>query len=104
MAHSGLISSGFDTPVKSFFSNKKSRIIRRLTRWSVALVSLNGENTGGWKYRWTFPLRVEVRPTVYFLILWQAEFGDHDPERHSAEYLKDFPLLPKPMISHFEDR
>ena len=34
----------------------------------------------------------------------QAEFGDHDPEKHTAEYLKDFPLLPKPMISHFEDR
>ena len=34
----------------------------------------------------------------------QAEFGDHDPEKHTAEYLKDFPLLPKPMVSQFEDR
>jgi len=34
----------------------------------------------------------------------QAEFGDHDQEKHTAEYLKDFPLLPKPMISQFEDR
>jgi len=34
----------------------------------------------------------------------QAEFGDHDPEKHTAEYLKDFPLLPKPMISQFDDR
>ena len=33
----------------------------------------------------------------------QAEFGDHDPEKHTAEYLKDFPLLPKPMIDQFED-
>ena len=34
----------------------------------------------------------------------QAEFGDHDPEKHTAEYLKDFPLLPKPMVDQFEDR
>ena len=34
----------------------------------------------------------------------QAEFGDHDPEKHTAEYLKDFPLLPKPLVSQFEDR
>ena len=34
----------------------------------------------------------------------QAEFGDHDQEKHTAEYLKDFPLLPKPMVSQFEDR
>ena len=34
----------------------------------------------------------------------QAEFGDHDPEKHTAEYLADFPLLPKPMVSQFEDR
>ncbi|CAG0921348.1 unnamed protein product [Notodromas monacha] len=25
----------------------------------------------------------------------QAEFGDHDPERHTLEYLKEFALLPK---------
>nr|XP_018912530.1 PREDICTED: tyrosine-protein phosphatase non-receptor type 21 isoform X2 [Bemisia tabaci] len=29
----------------------------------------------------------------------QAEFGNHDPERHTAEYLKDFALFPK----HFTD-
>uniref|UniRef100_T1JED7 protein-tyrosine-phosphatase n=1 Tax=Strigamia maritima TaxID=126957 RepID=T1JED7_STRMM len=29
----------------------------------------------------------------------QAEFGDHDPERHTAEYLKGFLLLPKYMIN-----
>ena len=34
----------------------------------------------------------------------QAEFGDHDPEKHTAEYLKEFPLLPKPMVDQFEDR
>ena len=34
----------------------------------------------------------------------QAEFGDHDQEKHTAEYLKDFPLLPKPMVAQFEDR
>ena len=34
----------------------------------------------------------------------QAEFGDHDQEKHTAEYLKEFPLLPKPMMAQFEDR
>lgn len=33
----------------------------------------------------------------------QAEFGDHDPKKHTAEYLQDFPLLPKPMLSQFSD-
>ena len=33
----------------------------------------------------------------------QAEFGDHDTEKHTAEYLQDFPLLPKPMMSQFSD-
>ena len=36
------------------------------------------------------------------LIFSQAEFGDHDPEKHTAEYLKDFPLLPKPLVAQFE--
>ena len=35
-------------------------------------------------------------------IIFQAEFGDHDPEKHTAEYLKDFPLLPKPLVAQFE--
>ena len=35
----------------------------------------------------------------------QAEFGDHDPEKHTIEYLQDFPLLPKPMMAQLaEDR
>ena len=34
----------------------------------------------------------------------QAEFGDHDTEKHTAEYLQDFPLLPKPMMSLSDDR
>lgn len=29
----------------------------------------------------------------------QAEFGDHDPERHTTEYLTNFGLLPKNMSS-----
>ncbi|XP_033610605.1 tyrosine-protein phosphatase non-receptor type 14 isoform X3 [Cryptotermes secundus] len=29
----------------------------------------------------------------------QAEFGNHDLERHTAEYLKDFALFPKHLIS-----
>ena len=33
---------------------------------------------------------------------FKAEFGDHDPEKHTAEYLKDFPLLPKPLVAQFE--
>ncbi len=33
----------------------------------------------------------------------QAEFGDHDPEKHTLEYLQDFPLLPKPMMSQFPE-
>ena len=27
---------------------------------------------------------------------------NHDPEKHTAEYLKDFPLLPKPLVAQFE--
>ena len=35
----------------------------------------------------------------------QAEFGDHDTEKHTLEYLQDFPLLPKPMMAQLtEDR
>ena len=33
----------------------------------------------------------------------QAEFGDHDPEKHTLEYLQDFPLLPKPMLTQFPE-
>jgi tyrosine-protein phosphatase non-receptor type 14/21 len=33
----------------------------------------------------------------------QAEFGDHDTDKHTAEYLQDFPLLPKPLMSSFPD-
>ena len=36
--------------------------------------------------------------------LLQAEFGDHDPQRHTAEYLKEFPLLPKLMVAQFDDK
>ncbi|XP_071747757.1 tyrosine-protein phosphatase non-receptor type 21 [Lepeophtheirus salmonis] len=34
----------------------------------------------------------------------QAEFGDHELEKHTAEYLQGFPLLPKPMMKQFEDK
>ena len=34
----------------------------------------------------------------------QAEFGDYDQEKDTAEYLKDIPRLPKPMVSQLEDR
>lgn len=33
----------------------------------------------------------------------QAEFGDHDPEKHTLDYLQDFPLLPKPILSQFPE-
>lgn len=33
----------------------------------------------------------------------QAEFGDHDPEKHTLEYLQDFPLLPKPILQQFPE-
>ncbi|KAG1708471.1 Tyrosine-protein phosphatase non-receptor type 14 [Nymphon striatum] len=29
----------------------------------------------------------------------QAEFGDHDPERHTAQYLREFVLLPKHLTN-----
>ncbi|ROT73234.1 Tyrosine-protein phosphatase non-receptor type 14 [Penaeus vannamei] len=32
----------------------------------------------------------------------QAEFGDHQPDRHTAEYLKDFMLFPKQVVSEGE--
>lgn len=34
----------------------------------------------------------------------QAEFGDHDPERHTTEYLTNFGLLPKQMALTKENR
>lgn len=33
----------------------------------------------------------------------QAEFGDHDPEKHTLEYLQDFALLPKPMLTQLSE-
>ncbi|XP_071439695.1 tyrosine-protein phosphatase non-receptor type 14 [Hetaerina americana] len=33
----------------------------------------------------------------------QAEFGNHDPERHTAEYLKDFVLFPKHLTECGDD-
>ena len=33
----------------------------------------------------------------------QAEFGDHDQEKHTLEYLQDFALLPKPMLTQFPE-
>ena len=33
----------------------------------------------------------------------QAEFGDHDSGKHTLEYLQNFPLLPKPMLSQFPE-
>lgn len=35
------------------------------------------------------------------VIVLKAEFGDHDSEKHTLEYLQDFPLLPKPMMAQF---
>ncbi|XP_033606428.1 band 4.1-like protein 4A [Cryptotermes secundus] len=32
-------------------------------------------------------------------VIISAEFGNHDLERHTAEYLKDFALFPKHLIS-----
>ncbi|KFM56893.1 Tyrosine-protein phosphatase non-receptor type 14, partial [Stegodyphus mimosarum] len=34
----------------------------------------------------------------------QAEFGDHDPERHTTEYLTNFGLLPKQMAQGKENQ
>jgi len=31
----------------------------------------------------------------YLFVVISAEFGNHDLERHTAEYLKDFALFPK---------
>lgn len=31
----------------------------------------------------------------YLFELYLAEFGDHDSEKHTSEYLKDFALFPK---------
>ncbi|XP_045027481.1 tyrosine-protein phosphatase non-receptor type 14-like isoform X2 [Daphnia magna] len=30
----------------------------------------------------------------------QAEFGDHDPERHTLQYLKEFVLVPKHLVTN----
>lgn len=32
---------------------------------------------------------------MFFVYVCIAEFGNHDLERHTAEYLKDFALFPK---------
>ena len=54
----------------------------------------------------SYSLQVEIHlPKSFhhkFNISPKAEFGDHDPEKHTAEYLKDFPLLPKPLVAQFE--
>ncbi|GBM39059.1 Tyrosine-protein phosphatase non-receptor type 14 [Araneus ventricosus] len=34
----------------------------------------------------------------------QAEFGDHDPERHTTEYLTNFGLLPEQMVQGKENQ
>jgi tyrosine-protein phosphatase non-receptor type 14/21 len=36
----------------------------------------------------------------------QAEFGDHDPERHTVEYLKEFALVPQgsPQATYSQER
>ena len=50
----------------------------------------------------SYSLQVEIHLQAFKLIFFKAEFGDHDPEKHTAEYLKDFPLLPKPLVAQFE--
>lgn len=35
---------------------------------------------------------------VLYQFFYKAEFGDHDPERHTLQYLKEFVLVPK--VSH----
>lgn len=38
----------------------------------------------------------------YFLFyVFIAEFGDHDLEKHTAEYLKDFALFPKVIVTFY---
>jgi hypothetical protein len=34
----------------------------------------------------------------YLFVIISAEFGNHDLERHTAEYLKDFALFPKVIL------
>lgn len=36
---------------------------------------------------------------VFMFIYPVAEFGDHDAEKHTPEYLKEFVLFPKVSIS-----
>ena len=39
-------------------------------------------------------VKYKIVPKYLFVIV-SAEFGNHDLERHTAEYLKDFALFPK---------
>lgn len=36
-----------------------------------------------------------IFPGINFDLIYLAEFGDHDPERHTLQYLKEFVLVPK---------
>ncbi|XP_046387932.1 tyrosine-protein phosphatase non-receptor type 14 isoform X2 [Ischnura elegans] len=50
--------------------------------------------------------RISVSPKQAVILAsysMQAEFGNHDPERHTAEYLKDFVLFPKHLTECGDD-
>lgn len=37
--------------------------------------------------------------STFFFFFFKAEFGDHDLEKHTSEYLKDFALFPKVLYT-----
>ncbi|KAG8230600.1 hypothetical protein J437_LFUL004513, partial [Ladona fulva] len=50
--------------------------------------------------------RISVTPKQAVILAsysMQAEFGNHDPERHTSEYLKDFVLFPKHLTECGDD-
>ena len=42
-----------------------------------------------------------MKLTMYYplIMVLLAEFGDHDPERHTLQYLKEFALVPKVILN-----
>ena len=48
--------------------------------------------------RWSWPTGYSLSYATdfdEFDLIYLAEFGDHDPERHTLQYLKEFVLVPK---------
>jgi hypothetical protein len=87
------------------------RAVRSVCRFYVHDVSLLEDEVT--RYHYFLQLKLDVtegrlrcnfeQAIVLASYSLQAEYGDHDPEKHTFEYLQEFPLLPKPMMQQFPE-